>query len=127
MAGSGQTHAYKPTHGSGQSSVGTRSLYEAGDQRNEAQSAMKERERYKEGVKGSHQNLDSKDERSIANKLAAQGKQPDSSHHQHHLSDPEAEMSKQDPTKPVRRQDSWSHRYTNFKESALANTGFFTF
>lgn len=100
---SGQTHGYKPTHGSSQSSVGTRSLYEDGDQRNEPQSAINERERYKEGVKASHQNLDSKDERSIANRLAAQGKQSDSSHHQHHFSDPEAEMSKQDPTKPVRK------------------------
>lgn len=96
------THASKVTHGSGQSSVGNRSLYEAGDQRNEPQSVINERERYKEGVKGSHKNLDSKDERSIANKLASQGNKPDSSHHHNDVSDPEAEMSKQDPTKPVR-------------------------
>jgi hypothetical protein len=96
------SHAYKASHGSGQSSVGNSSLYEAGDQRNEPQSVINERERYKEGVKGSHKNLDSKDERSIANRLASQGNKPDSSHHHNSVSNPEAEMSKQDPTKPVR-------------------------
>jgi hypothetical protein len=97
------THASKTTHGSGQSSVGNRSLYEAGDQRNEPQSVINERERYKEGVKGSHKNLDSKDERSIANKLVSQSNKPDSSHHHNNISNPEAELSKQDPTKPVRK------------------------
>lgn len=123
---SGQTHGYKPTHGSSQSSVGTRSLYEAGDQRNEPQSAINERERYKEGVKGSHQNLNTKDERSIANKFATKGKQSDSSHHQHHISDPGAEMSKLDPTKPVSKAPFSALSSYKHKESSLANTCFFT-
>jgi hypothetical protein len=45
--------------GGGQSSVGQPSVYEAGDQRNEPQSAINQRERYHEGQKGSHRNLDS--------------------------------------------------------------------
>ncbi|KAJ5160133.1 uncharacterized protein N7482_007137 [Penicillium canariense] len=89
-------------HGSGQSSVGNRSLYEAGDQRNEPQSVLNERERYNEGIKGSHKNLDSKDQRSIANKLASQERKPNSSHHHNNDYDPEAELSKQDPTKPAK-------------------------
>ncbi|CEJ58716.1 hypothetical protein PMG11_07364 [Penicillium brasilianum] len=96
------SHSYKATHGSGQSSVGNSQIYEAGDQRNEPQSVINERERYKEGVKGSHKNLDSKDERSIANRLASQGNKPDSSHHHNNVSNPEAELSKQDPTKPAK-------------------------
>ncbi|KAK9642757.1 hypothetical protein HCH54_008196 [Aspergillus fumigatus] len=62
--------------GGGQSSVGQPSVYEAGDQRNEPQSVINERERYHEGQKGSHKNLDSKDERSIANKLASAEQHP---------------------------------------------------
>jgi hypothetical protein len=126
MLRSGQTPGYKPTHGSSQSSVGNRSLYEAGDQRIEPQSAINERDRYKEGVKNSHQNLDAKDERSIANKVANQGKQSDSSHHHHHISDPETEMSKQDPTKPVRKAPFSTLSSCRHKESSLANTCFFT-
>jgi hypothetical protein len=105
----------------GQSSVGNRSLYEAGDQRNAPQSEINVRERYKEGEKHSHKNLDSsmfssfpftrcsmsrmltrtEDERSIANKLAAREKQPDPSHHHNNDVDPEAELSKKNPTMPV--------------------------
>lgn len=88
-------------HGAGQSSVGHPAFYEAGDQRNEPQSVINERERYKEGVHGSHKNLDSKDERSIANKLASQEGKANPSHHHNNEYDPEAELSKQDPTKPV--------------------------
>lgn len=88
-------------HGAGQSSVGHAAFYEAGDQRNEPQSVINERERYNEGVPGKHQKLDSKDQRSIANKLASQERMPDPSHHHHNEYDPEAEQSKQDPTKPV--------------------------
>jgi len=86
---------------SGQSSVGNRAIYEAGDQRNVPQSEINERQRYKEGEAGSHKNLDSKDQRSIANKLAAQEGKPDSSHHHNNEYNEEAELSKQDPTKPV--------------------------
>ncbi|KAJ5121436.1 uncharacterized protein N7515_009397 [Penicillium bovifimosum] len=87
---------------SGNSSVGTRSLYEAGDQRNVPVSDLEERARYAEGMPHSHKNLDSKDGRSIANKLASQEKKSDPSHHHNNESNPEAELSKQDPTKPAR-------------------------
>ncbi|KAJ5875977.1 uncharacterized protein N7529_001561 [Penicillium soppii] len=70
---------------SGQSSVGNRA-----------------RARYAEGQSGSHKNLDSKDERSIANKLASQSNKSDPSHHHNNEADKEAELSKQDPTKPAK-------------------------
>lgn len=85
----------------GQSNVGHAAFYEAGDQRNPPQSEVAERQRYAEGVQASHQNLDSKDQRSIANKLAAQESKPNSSHHHNGVVNEEAELSKQDPTKPV--------------------------
>ena len=85
----------------GQSSVGHAPFYEAGDQRNEPMSVANQRERHNEGVHGSHKNLDSKDERSIANKLTSQGGKNDPSHHHNNDYNPEAELSKQDPTKPV--------------------------
>ncbi|KAJ5558345.1 hypothetical protein N7535_008558 [Penicillium sp. DV-2018c] len=88
---------------SGNSSVGTRSLYEAGDQRNVPVSDLQERARYNEGLPNSHKNLDSKDGRSIANKLASQENKSDPSHHHNNEYDQEAEMSKQDPTKPARQ------------------------
>lgn len=62
----------KAYHGAGQSSVGHAAFYEAGDQRNEPQSVINERERYKEGVS---------DRGNAVNE--------------------EAELSKSDPTKPV--------------------------
>ncbi|KAH1654669.1 hypothetical protein KXX16_000989 [Aspergillus fumigatus] len=83
--------------GGGQSSVGQPSVYEAGDQRNEPQSVINERERYHEGQKGSHKNLDSKNERSIANKLASAEQHPN----RNTSYDPEAELSKRDPTAPA--------------------------
>lgn len=88
-------------HGAGQSSVGHAAFYEAGDQRNEPQSVINERERYQEGVHGSHKNLDSKDQRSIANKLASQEGKPHPEDHHNNVYQPEAELSKKDPTKPV--------------------------
>jgi len=94
------------SHSSAQSNVGSHTIYEDGDQRNPP-AAEQKATAYKEGVRGSHKNLDSKDERSIANKLASQGGKPDPSHHHNHEHDPEAELSKQDPTKPVR----FSSRY----------------
>lgn len=86
--------------GSGHSSVGNPSIYEAGDQRNVPVSELQERARYAEGVPHSHKNLDSKDGRSIANKLASQENKSDPSKHRNEY-DAEAELSKQDPTKPV--------------------------
>ncbi|CAL5870792.1 uncharacterized protein PFLUO_LOCUS5032 [Penicillium psychrofluorescens] len=62
----------KAYHGAGQSSVGHAAFYEAGDQRNEPQSVINERERYKEGVS---------DRGNAVNE--------------------EAELSKSDPTKPA--------------------------
>ncbi|GLB00770.1 hypothetical protein AtubIFM57143_009823 [Aspergillus tubingensis] len=88
--------------GAGQSSVGSRTLYEAGDQRNVPQSEINEQNRYAEGQKNSHKTLDSKDQRSIGNKLAAQERKPESDHHHNFDKDPEAELSKQDPTKPAK-------------------------
>ncbi|PYH89779.1 hypothetical protein BO71DRAFT_335935 [Aspergillus ellipticus CBS 707.79] len=87
---------------SGQSSVGSRAIYEAGDQRNPPQSAVPGRSPYAEGQTHSHQELDSKDQRSIANKLASQERKPESDHHHNFVKNPEAEMSKQDPTKPAK-------------------------
>lgn len=88
-------------HGAGQSNVGHAPLYEAGDQRNVPQSVANDRERHNEGKEGSHKNLDSKDQRSIANKLASQGNKANPSHHHNDDFNPEAELSKNDPTKPV--------------------------
>lgn len=52
------------------SNVGSSNIYEAGDQRNYKQSELNDAERYKEGKPNSHLAQDSKDERTIANKLA---------------------------------------------------------
>ncbi|CAG8076357.1 unnamed protein product [Penicillium salamii] len=87
---------------SGQSSVGNRAVYEAGDQRNPPVSELQERARYAEGQTNSHSTLDSKDGRSIAQKLAAQSNKPDPSHHHNNVANQEAELSKQDPTKPAK-------------------------
>ncbi|KAL4802142.1 hypothetical protein BDV18DRAFT_147581 [Aspergillus unguis] len=87
---------------SAQSSVGNRALYEAGDQRNEPRSVVEQHQKYEQGEKGSHSTLDSKDQRSIANKLGAQSKENDPSHHHNKDFQPEAELSKQDPVKPAK-------------------------
>lgn len=58
---------------SGQSKVGTSGVYEAGDQRNPKESEVDQREKFHESsVPNTHNKLDSKDERSIANRLAAE-------------------------------------------------------
>lgn len=44
-------------HGAGQSQVGHRAFYEAGDQRKESRAVTNERDRYKDGKVGSQQNL----------------------------------------------------------------------
>ncbi|KAF2182407.1 hypothetical protein K469DRAFT_711987 [Zopfia rhizophila CBS 207.26] len=59
---------------SGTSNVGQASIYEAGDQRTYKDSEINDAERYKEGKPNSHLALDSKYERSIANKLAREEK-----------------------------------------------------
>jgi len=56
------------------SSVGNRAVYEADDQRTVPDSEKNKAERFKEGKKHSHQPNDSKDERSIANRLANEEK-----------------------------------------------------
>lgn len=50
------SYSYKAnaSSGSASSNVGSRQLYEDGDQRNDPQSEIRERERYKEGQPGSH-------------------------------------------------------------------------
>lgn len=82
---------------SGYSNVGNSGVYEAGDQRNPKASEVDQREKFNESsVPHAHDNLDSKDERSIANRLAAEerrGETPD---------DPETKALKEDPTKPAR-------------------------
>ncbi|KAL4930884.1 uncharacterized protein BDV17DRAFT_27757 [Aspergillus undulatus] len=90
------------SHSAAQSSVGQGSIYEAGDQRNEPRSSVQDQERYEAGEKHSHSTLDSKDQRSIGNRLAAQSKESDPSHHHNNDHQPEAELSKQDPTKPAK-------------------------
>ncbi|KAF5024944.1 hypothetical protein F66182_2986 [Fusarium sp. NRRL 66182] len=81
---------------SGYSNVGNRGVYEAGDQRNVPESERQTHEPYNEGKENSHSNLDSKDERSIANRLAAEEKKSDAG------DDLETAQSKKDPTLPAR-------------------------
>lgn len=56
------------------SNVGSRNIYEDGDQKNYAAGEAPQAERFHEGKPNSHLALDSKDERSIANKLAREEK-----------------------------------------------------
>lgn len=57
------------------SQVGSASIYEAGDQRTSKPPKQKPSEvLYEEGQKNSHLSTDSKDQRSIANRLAAEEK-----------------------------------------------------
>ncbi|KAI5464068.1 hypothetical protein BGZ63DRAFT_461219 [Mariannaea sp. PMI_226] len=81
---------------SGYSSVCNRGVYEAGDQRNAPQSELRNSERFEEGKVHSHDRLDSKDERSIANRLAAEERREDAG------DDKETAMSKKDPTLPAK-------------------------
>ena len=82
---------------SGQSKVGNSGVYEAGDQRNPKDSEVEQPERFHEGsVPNAHNNLDSKDERSIANRLAAEEK------NEGDQEDPEVTAMKKDPTAPAR-------------------------
>ncbi|KAL7931022.1 hypothetical protein V8C35DRAFT_311042 [Trichoderma chlorosporum] len=81
---------------SGYSNVGTSGVYEAGDQRNVKRSEMPHAERYNEGQQGSHVGLDSKDQRSIANRLAAAERRTEPE------DDLETSLSKKDPTLPAK-------------------------
>ena len=59
------------------SNVGSRSTYEAGDQRTESDAtirAQQEANRFHEGKENSHKANDSKDERTIANQLEREAK-----------------------------------------------------
>ncbi|PWI70118.1 hypothetical protein PCL_00262 [Purpureocillium lilacinum] len=81
---------------SGNSKVGTSAVYEAGDQRNVKRSEQDTSVPYEEGKVNSHKLTDPKDERSIANRLAAeerQGETPD---------DKETARLKKDPTLPAK-------------------------
>ncbi|KAL8833173.1 MAG: hypothetical protein Q9170_004430 [Blastenia crenularia] len=87
---------------SGTSSVGGRGVYEAGDQRNVKDSEIneaKQADRYHEGQPNSHLANDSKDERSIANKLAREEKREKESEQVSQ----EARDSQIDPTLPAKK------------------------
>lgn len=107
----------------GLSNVGHGAFYSDGDQRTAPRSEVNERSKYEEGQQKSHGTIDSstlfsshcisvcgvvvmltrtEDDRSIANRLAAQANSSDP----HHPSvargyDPEAEISKRNPEGPV--------------------------
>ncbi|KAI1104534.1 hypothetical protein F4804DRAFT_306798 [Jackrogersella minutella] len=83
---------------SGYSNVGQSSVYEAGDQRNTKDSEVPGRPRYEEGVKNSHLPNDSKDERSIANRLANEERKSNLKEQD----DPETAASKKDPALPAK-------------------------
>ncbi|KAH7920947.1 hypothetical protein BV22DRAFT_1073139 [Leucogyrophana mollusca] len=79
-----------------QSSVGNPQIYEDGDQRTSKQTDSNPR-RYDEGQHHAHVDLDSKDERSLANRLAAASKHSRMNESTNPASDPE-----QDPLGPAR-------------------------
>ena len=86
---------------SGQSNVGNAAVYQADDQRTVPDSEIEQQKkdnRFHEGKENSHKALDSKDERSIANKLAREEKRENEDEE---LSE-EARLSKQDATLPAR-------------------------
>ncbi|KAJ4386456.1 hypothetical protein N0V93_009352 [Gnomoniopsis smithogilvyi] len=80
----------------GNSSVGNSAVYEAGDQRNVKNSEIPSAERYEEGKVNSHDTHDSKDQRSLANRLAAE------EHKSEPQDDRETAMSKKDSTLPAK-------------------------
>ena len=87
---------------SGNSNVGNSQVYEAGDQRTVPDSVieeMKKENRFHEGKENSHLANDSKDERSIKNKLEREEKREKEG--DNGLSR-EEELSKQDATAPAR-------------------------
>ncbi|KIW34441.1 uncharacterized protein PV07_01219 [Cladophialophora immunda] len=92
---------------SGTSSVGNSNVYEAGDQRVPPDSQKGGDQAYEEGQKNSHLGNDSKDSRSIANRLAASGPQNTTSNAADTSSSgksksAEARAGEVDPTAPAR-------------------------
>ncbi|KAI1427375.1 hypothetical protein F5Y12DRAFT_737522 [Xylaria sp. FL1777] len=83
---------------SGYSNVGTSGVYEAGDQRNYKASEAPRPTRYEEGIEHSHLPNDSKDERSIANRLANEERKLN----RKEQDDPETAALKKDPTLPAK-------------------------
>lgn len=83
---------------SGNSNVGQASVYEAGDQRNSKDSEVNNTERFEEGKPNSHLANDSKDQRTIANKLAREEKRDDDGKD---ISE-EARLGQKDPTAPAK-------------------------
>ncbi|KAI1140781.1 hypothetical protein F5Y05DRAFT_286756 [Hypoxylon sp. FL0543] len=83
---------------SGYSNVGQGSVYEDGDQKNLKNSEVPGRPRYEEGVEHSHLPNDSKDERSIANRLDNEERKLN----RKEQDDPETAASKKDPTLPAK-------------------------
>jgi len=81
---------------SGYSNVGNSGVYEAGDQRNYKQSELNKPTPYEEGKQNSHNVTDSKDQRSIANRLAAAERQSGD-----HEDSEQTKQLKKDPTLPV--------------------------
>lgn len=83
---------------SGTSNVGGAGVYEAKDQRTAPDDETNQPDRFHEGKEHSHKALDSKDERSIANKLAREGKRSQED-------EPKSEETKllqEDPTLPAK-------------------------
>ncbi|KAI8220418.1 hypothetical protein K4K57_003004 [Colletotrichum sp. SAR 10_99] len=83
----------------GDSKVGTSGVYEAGDQRNHKNEELDTAERFQEGKENSHQATDSKDERSIANRLAAEEKKDKEDDNDDTR---EVRLGKIDPTLPAK-------------------------
>ncbi|KAK4466644.1 hypothetical protein QBC42DRAFT_282090 [Cladorrhinum samala] len=82
---------------SGNSNVGNRGVYEAGDQRTSKASEVGSATRFQEGAPNSHQFNDSKDSRSLGNRAAAEKQSSDSA--QESL---ETTLGKRDPTLPAK-------------------------
>ncbi|KAI9741447.1 MAG: hypothetical protein M1818_004253 [Claussenomyces sp. TS43310] len=83
------------------SNVGTHNIYEDGDQKNVPQSEIdqaKREARFHEGKENSHQANDSKDERTIANKLAREEKREKEGEQDTE----EVAALKKDPTAPAK-------------------------
>ncbi|EAA35763.2 hypothetical protein GE21DRAFT_781 [Neurospora crassa] len=92
-----QQHPSSRTSSNMNSNVGNAQVYEAGDQRNPKQSEIETPDRYNEGQAHAHSNMDSKDERSIKNRLAAAEAADDS-----HQDSRETQLHKKDPTLPAK-------------------------
>ncbi|KAK2627749.1 hypothetical protein QTJ16_002395 [Diplocarpon rosae] len=86
---------------SGTSNVGQASVYEDGDQKNVPKSELeqeKKQSRFHEGKENSHKANDSKDERTIANKLAREAKREGEDEEESE----ETKALKKDPTLPAK-------------------------